>query len=661
VTHTFSTPVQARGLRIYATKLSSDGFNHYLQIADMQVSEFLPSDLQAWVSPAELRDKKVINTGIFSRVNYEDPDWPSPQYLATHPDYLANTPFDGITIPVPIDPAWTAAQGLVSQPLYGLNQLTMLNVPIPWSVVEDAVNDLKRVQWGDVTDNFLWYGFSEFASDEDAATKSVRPDSAADWNVVVQNAVLCARMCREAGLKGFMMDPEQYGRYPSGEYYPFGLGTAETWRARGEQWINAVQAEYPEIMLNSFFTWGPESQPGGWADYPNLANFMNGVLAGIQAPARIIHGWESTFWYGMNRTIDGVSAQFAGDRNVYAQTRSDIRNVWRSYSDNPEKYDAFVDVGMAAWVDSDPYNLPDGWPPGYLNDPGPWSNLAATLAYSDEYVWTWSEHTNYPQTRGVLNPFLASIANRTFNTGSEPAASFTEDFAADPMKNGWSFDFNMLDIGRDIGRLSVTMTTDSVAYAWAEATGSVDVRGNWTRGKLGDVEGLATAQRRRYTKPVEPLTRGSDIQLGMDLTVDSFGSDPGNPITLGLFHTAATTAAQAMCLEIVDASTARVVVAGDGTPWSLALPLAAPLETGRAYRTELSFTAATRQLAVTLRRVSDGVAVSQTSATVPLSVGPFVFDEAGIAQREAAISTTTAQAHRFHLDRFTLSRDAAGG
>jgi hypothetical protein len=104
---------------------------------------------------------------------------------------------------VPIDPAWTASQGLVSQPLYGLNQLTMLNVPIPWSVVEDAVNDLKRVQWGDVTDNFLWYCFSGFASDEDAATKAVRPDSAADWNVVVQNAVLCARMCREAGLKGF--------------------------------------------------------------------------------------------------------------------------------------------------------------------------------------------------------------------------------------------------------------------------------------------------------------------------------------------------------------------------------------------------------------------------------------------------------------------------
>jgi hypothetical protein len=47
VTHAFASAIQARGLRIYATKLSSDGFNHDLQIADMQVPEFLPSDLQA--------------------------------------------------------------------------------------------------------------------------------------------------------------------------------------------------------------------------------------------------------------------------------------------------------------------------------------------------------------------------------------------------------------------------------------------------------------------------------------------------------------------------------------------------------------------------------------------------------------------------------------
>jgi len=485
----------------------------------------------------------------------------------------------------------------------------------------------------------------------------VNPNSQADWDVVVHNAALSARICREAGLKGLMMDPEQYGHYPSGEYYPFGLGTAATWRARGEQWIKAVQAEYPEIILNSFFSWGPESEPGGWDDYPNLSHFMDGVLAGIEAPARIVHGWESTFWYGMNRTVDGVPTQYAGDRTVYAQTRNDIRNAWRAFSDDPAKYDDFVDVGMAAWVDSDPYNLPDGWPTGFLNDPGPWSNLAATLAYSDEYVWTWSEHTNYPQTRGVLNPFLASLANRTFNTGAEQAAAFTEDFATDPMKNGWSFDFNMLDIGRDIGRLSVAMTTDSVAYAWSEAAGGVEVRGNWTRGKLGDVEGLATAQRRRYVKPVAVLTRADDIRVDLDLTISSFGSDAANPILAGLFHSAATTSAQSLALEIVDASTARVVVAGDGTPWSLPLPLGAPLETGRGYRAEMAFAAATRQLTVQLRRVSDGALVSQATGTVPVTAGPFVFDEAGVAQREAAFATPAAAAHRFRLDRFALARN----
>jgi hypothetical protein len=654
VTHAFSTPIQARGLRIYATKLSSDGFNHYLQIADMQVPEFLPSDLQAWVSPAELRDKKVINTGIFSRVNPADPDWPSPQYLATHPDYLANTPFDGLTIPVPIDQAWTTSQGLVSQPVYGLNQLTMLNVPIPWSVVEGAVNDLKQVQWGHVTDNFLWYGFSEFASDEDAATKSVNPSSSADWNVVVQNAAICARMCREAGLKGLMMDPEQYGHYPTGEYYPFGLGTAATWRARGEQWIRAVQAEYPEILLNSFFSWGPESEPGGWDDYPNLSHFMDGVLAGIEAPARIIHGWESTFWYGMNRTIDGVSTQYAGDRTVYAQTRSDIRNSWRAFSDNPAKYDAFVDVGMAAWVDSDPYNLPDGWPTGFLNDPGPWSNLAATLAYSDEYVWTWSEHTNYPQTRGVLNPFLASLANRTFNTGAEQATAFTEDFTTDPMKNGWSFDFNMLDIGRDIGRLSVAMTTDSLAYAWSQADGAVDVRGNWKRGAFDAIEGLAAAQRRRYTKPIEAVTRSSDIHSEIDFTVEAFGSDPDNPILLGLFHSQATTDRQSLCLRIIDGSTASIVLAGDGTPFSLPLTPVSPLTVGTNYRVVLDYAAATRTLSAQLLARGGMTTVATATATVPATVGSFVLDEAGLAQRETAIDTLAAQAHRFRLDAFAF-------
>ena len=538
----------------------------------------------------------------------------------------------------------------------------LTKLPIPWSAVSASAEALKQVQWGRVTDNFMWYGVSDMTRDDGNVAYTVDPGSAADWAVATQNAALAARLCREAGLKGFMMDTEQYTRYASGEEYPFGLGTAATWRERGRQWIDAVQAEYPGITIIMFFSWGPETQADGWQHYQNLSAFSDGILAGIETPTRLVHGWENTFWYGQERDLGGQIVTFAGDRNAYAQTRSDIRNVWRNFAADPAKYDDVVEVGMAAWVESDPFNLYDGWPSGYLRPTGPWSNLQATLASSDEYVWTWSERTNYPTSSNVLNPFLASLTNRTFNVGDEPAAAFTETFSTDPMASGWAFDFEMLSIGRksDPDQVTAVMTTDAVAYAWNAAVGGVDVRANWTRGEFGELEGLLAPQRRRYVRPVEPLTRTDDIRLEVDLSVASFGSDAANPILAGLFHSTATTSAQALALEITDASTARVVVAGDGVPWSLAMPLAAPLETGRTVRAVIEFTAATRQLAVQLRRVSDGAVLSQAVATVPGSVGPFVVDEAGVAQRETAYATTAAAAHRFTLDRFSISRGGTG-
>jgi hypothetical protein len=212
----------------------------------------------------------------------------------------------------------------------------------------------------------------------------------------------------------------------------------------------------------------------------------------------------------------------------------------------------------------------------------------------------------------------------------------------------------MLDIGRDIGRLSVAMTTDSLAYAWSQTDGAVDVRGNWKRGAFDAIEGLAAAQRRRYTKPIEVVTRSSDIHSEIDFTVDAFGSDPDNPILLGLFHSQATTDRQSLCLRIDGGSTASVALAGDGTPFSLPLTPAAPLTSGTGYRVVLDYAAATRTLSARLLTRGGMTTVATATATVPTSVGSFVLDEAGLAQRETAIATSAAQAHRFRLDAFAF-------
>jgi hypothetical protein len=257
----------------------------------------------------------------------------------------------------------------------------------------------------------------------------------------------------------------------------------------------------------------------------------------------------------------------------------------------------------------------------------------------------------------VLNPFLASIANRTFNTGAETSAAFTEDFQTDPLSRGWHFDFDMLNIGRrlDQGPLFPflpPMSLDSVAYAWSAAEKGVKVRGNWTRGEFGETVGLAAPQRRRYVRPVSPLTASDPIHVAMDFTVETFGNDPANPILLGLFHSAATTTNQSLALKITTANDARIVVARDGTPWNVALPLTAPLPVGTRLRCQLNYQPDTRVLEAILSAVNAGAALSQTNATVPLTTGPFVLDEAGIAQTESASATPPADAHRFRLDRF---------
>ncbi|MFM7207753.1 MAG: hypothetical protein ACKO4T_13915, partial [Planctomycetaceae bacterium] len=550
----------------------------------------------------------------------------------------------------------------------------MSSLPIPWSAVSQSVDYLKQVQWGKVTDNFMWYGVQNFTNDswEDGDTPYwVDPTSSTDWSVVVANAAVAARAARMGGLKGFIIDTEQYTRYPSGARaeYPFGLGTAATWRERGRQWIEAVQAEFPDIELQFFFSWGDEYTV--WPNYHNLVPFMDGVLAGVRDPARIVHAWESSFWWGQARAIPPGSNSFTfydADRDPYIGARNSIRNVWRTYSNDPAKYDDFVDVGMAAWFDSDPWNLWPGWPSGYLGEivhagrsswPGmPWSNVGNTLAYSDKYVWTWSSNTHYSATYDKLNPFLASVANQTFNTGTEAVAAFTDEFTTDPMKRGWYFDFSFMDIGRrespTEGPPQLVQTTDAVAYAWKQATGSIAVRGNWNRGEFGEIEGLMAAQRRRYVKPVVPQTRSADIHLEADLTIDSFGSDPANPILVGLFHSGASVDAQSLCLRIRNAGDVAVVVAGDGSPLTLPLSLPTALSIATGYRIVLDYVAATRTLTATLRERAGMAVVASVGTVVPAGAGPFVLDEAGVAQREAAFATPAAAAYRFRLDALSV-------
>jgi hypothetical protein len=176
---TFGSPISARALRLRASKLGSDDAkNHYLQIA-----EFKLLGTEPWAYPTELRAKKVINAAQYSTLNLQEKNAPLPKFLANNPDYLANHPFDGLSVPILLDRQWLTTQGLLESE-YPLQDLVMTKLPIPWSQVSSAVADLKRVNWGHVTDNFLWYRVSDSSTGDSDTRYAVDPNSFADWMVV---------------------------------------------------------------------------------------------------------------------------------------------------------------------------------------------------------------------------------------------------------------------------------------------------------------------------------------------------------------------------------------------------------------------------------------------------------------------------------------------
>jgi hypothetical protein len=86
---------------------------------------------------------------------------------------------------------------------------------------------------------------------------------------------------------------------------------------------------------------------------------------------------------------------------------------------------------------------------------------------------------------------------------------------------------------------------------------------------------------------------------------------------------------------------ARIVHAFESTFWN-------------GYRLVVEYHAATRRVSGTLVDRSSHAEVCRATETLPATVGPFVVDEAGVAQREQAFAATAAGSYRFRLEGFQL-------
>ena len=230
-----------------------------------------------------------------------------------------------------------------------------------------------------------------------------------DWKAAEHNARLLAHVAKVGGLIGICFDPEPYGENPW--HYP-GLPNAknrsfEAYWARvrecGARFMNAIQSEFPNIKVLTFFL---GSLFGDIVDIPDpkermellskhryglLMAFLNGMLDVVNEQVIIVDGNEPAYYYR--------------EPEQYLRAYHLMKNRALSLiaPENRRKYAQQVQAGFALYMDlyfgTVPFERTWGRIGHFLKpeERASWfeHNAYYALLSTDEYVWCYSERIDW--------------------------------------------------------------------------------------------------------------------------------------------------------------------------------------------------------------------------------------------------------------------------
>jgi hypothetical protein len=255
-----------------------------------------------------------------------------------------------------------------------------------------ALEDLSIPQWERFTDNFVTVILGSTRQDQNFNWFDDRR-----WETIVHNWQVAATVARRGRCKGLLIDPEHYGFKPF-DYatqkqridQPFGV-YSKIVRQRGRDVMTAMRSVFPDITL--FFLFGhtlPWHQisimdytlavmPIEKSEYGLYPAFLDGLLEAATPRSILIDGYE--YAYGFKEGWQ------------FARACEDIRSYGLKVSTMPETYNRFVKVGFGLWLDKGGAHY---WNPGdttanYFHPAEFEQALRTALAYSDRYVWIYSQ------------------------------------------------------------------------------------------------------------------------------------------------------------------------------------------------------------------------------------------------------------------------------
>ncbi|MEN6643814.1 MAG: hypothetical protein ABFE08_15345 [Armatimonadia bacterium] len=353
--------------------------------------------------------KKLIETGW---------DQPDTATLRKNVADMEQTPFDGVVVSctgVKADGTKTSLRGVFSS--------------TPWEAgwFQNCIDDLQATPFKRFTDNFVIIGANpgnvDWFDDE-------------GWKNVVEHWRITARVAKQGKLTGILFDPEPYTK-PYGQFkyalqaqkdqHTFAEYVAKA-RQRGQEVMQAVAAEYPDITFYTYFmnsvnaiaTGNPDPAvallSSGYGLYPS---FIDGWLDVTPPTVKFIDGCENAYLFNSTQQFLHAAVQMKVDAQSLVAP------------ENRAKYRAQVQSSFGIYVDA--YANPVG-SPWFIDGKGGArvdrlrQNVADALWAADEYVWVYGEKSKwwtYP------HPSLKTMWDETL-----PGATDALRMAVDPADYG---------------------------------------------------------------------------------------------------------------------------------------------------------------------------------------------------------------------------------
>jgi hypothetical protein len=266
---------------------------------------------------------------------------------------------------------------------------------------KQAVADLKATKFSRFTDRFLRVNVTPAKVDwfDDDA-----------WACVVNNFGVAAQVAREGRCKGFMFDTEQYEGVTVFDYRKqkdkdkksFAEYRAKV-RQRGQEWVKAVNQQYPDITILLTFgygvSYGRAEQPKdrSTAAYGLLADFLDGVLDACTKATVLVDAWEFAYPYK--------------ERKQFTQAYETITKKALGWTAVPEKYKAQVKAGFGIWMD----HKKKGWDVADFSknyfSPGEFeAAVRSALEVSDGYVWIYTERPKWWTNEMLPKAYVEALA-----------------------------------------------------------------------------------------------------------------------------------------------------------------------------------------------------------------------------------------------------------